>query len=299
MKSKQKSLKLPYLDKVVIDALNLFKKSKLPKLNLKYKRPLVLGSGNAAVTGKIIFADKDAIFADEGNYKQKLKAIKNIDGAILLSASGGKHAPIIAKDLKKRKIETVLITNNPNAEANQFVKKSFFYPKNTEPYTYNTSTYMGMILGKTKESPQKILNLIKKTKTPKNLKKFNAFYIIVPTEFDNVRELFQTKFDELFGPIINGRVFTIEQTKHAKTVVPSDKEFFIGLGYNNKLFGKKQNRLNVTLPKSAGPATVMALGYYIIGQIQKQHPNYFKNNITNYTKQTSKMFKSTIKPIVE
>ena len=299
MKSKQKSLKLPYLDKVVIDALNLFKKSKLPKLNLKYKRPLVLGSGNAAVTGRIIFADKDAIFADEGNYKQKLKAIKNIDGAILLSASGGKHAPIIAKDLKKRKIETVLITNNPNAEANQFVKKSFFYPKNTEPYTYNTSTYMGMILGKTKESPQKILNLIKKTKTQKNLKKFNAFYIIVPTEFDNVRELFQTKFDELFGPIINGRVFTIEQTKHAKTVVPSDKEFFIGLGYNNKLFGKKQNRLNVTLPKSAGPATVMALGYYIIGQIQKQHPNYFKNNITNYTKQTSKMFKSTIKPIVE
>ena len=82
-------------------------------------------------------------------------------------------------------------------------------------------------------------------------------------------------------------------------IVPSDKEFFIGLGYNNKLFGKKQNRLNVTLPKSAGPATVMALGYYIIGQIQKQHPNYFKNNITNYTKQTSKMFKSTIKPIVE
>ena len=75
MKSKQKSLKLPYLDKVVIDALNLFKKSKLPKLNLKYKRPLVLGSGNAAVTGRIIFADKDAIFADEGNYKQKLKAI--------------------------------------------------------------------------------------------------------------------------------------------------------------------------------------------------------------------------------
>jgi hypothetical protein len=299
MKSKQKNIKLPDLDEVVIDALNLFKKSKLPKLNLKYKRPLVVGSGNAAVTGKIIFADKDAIFADEGNYKQKLKAIKNIDGAILISASGGKHAPIIAKDLKKRKIETVLITNNPNAEANKFVKKTFFYPKNTEPYTYNTSTYMGMILGKTKESPQKILNLIKKTKVPKNLKKFNAFYIIVPTEFDNVRELFQTKFDELFGPMINGRVFTIEQTKHAKTVVPSDKEFFIGLGYNNKQFGNKKNRLNVTLPKNAGPATVMALGYHIIGQIQKQHPDYFKNNITNYTKQTSKMFGSIIKPIVE
>ncbi|MBL7055220.1 hypothetical protein ISS05_05685 [Candidatus Woesearchaeota archaeon] len=294
-----KQTKLPDLDKVVLDALNLFRKSKLPKLNVKYKRPLVLGSGNAAVTGRIIFANKDAVFADEGNYKQKIKAIKNIDGAILISASGGKHAPIIAKDLKKRKIETILITNNPTAEANKFVKKTYFYPKNTEPYTYNTSTYMGMILGKTKESPQKILNLIKKIKTPRNLKKFNAFYIIVPTEFDNVRELFQTKFDELFGPKINGRVFTIEQTKHAKTVVPSDKEFFIGLGYNNKLFGKKQNRLNITLPKSAGPATVMALGYHIIGQIQKQHPNHFKNNIVNYTKQASKMFKSTIKPVVE
>ena len=294
-----KQTKLPDLDKVVLDALNLFKKSKLPKLNVKYKRPLVLGSGNAAVTGRIIFANKDAVFADEGNYKQKIKAIKNIDGAILISASGGKHAPIIAKDLKKRKIETILITNNPTAEANKFVKKTYFYPKNTEPYTYNTSTYMGMILGKTKESPQKIISLIKKIRTPRNLKKFNAFYIIVPTEFDNLRELFQTKFDELFGPKINGRVFTIEQTKHAKTVVPSDKEFFIGLGYNNKLFGKKQNRLNITLPKSAGPATMMAIGYYIIGQIQKQHPDYFKKNIVNYTKQASKMFKSTIKPVVE
>jgi len=111
--------------------------------------------------------------------------------------------------------------------------------------------------------------------------------------------LFLTKFDELFGPMINGRVFTIEQTKHAKTVVPSDKEFFIGLGYNNKSFGKKQNRLNITLPKKAGPATVMAIGYYIIGHIQKQHPDYFKNHITNYTRQASKMFGSTIKPIVD
>jgi len=288
------------LDECVINALSLFIKKRLPKINLgNFKRPLVVGSGNAAVTGKMIFDDKDAVFADEGTYKQKLKAVKGIDGAVLLSASGGKHAPIIAKDLKKKKLKVILLTNNPNALAKKVADKTFVMPKNTEPYTYNTSTYLSMIMAKTRENPRVILNHINKIKKkiPKNFNKYDAFYIIVPEEFDNTREMLLTKFDELFGPVISGRVFTPEQTKHAKTVVPSNKELFISFGYNNKIFGK--NRLNIELPSRSDYATVIAVGYYVIGHIQKQNKPYFKNNIEAYTKSASKIFGQRIKPIVE
>ena len=85
-----------------------------------------------------------------------------------------------------------------------------------------------------------------------------------------------TKFDELFGPKISGRVFTIEQTKHAKTVVPSEKELFLGAGYNNRYFGK--HRVNLPLPKNADYGALMAITYYFIGNIRKQNLPYFKKN---------------------
>jgi hypothetical protein len=278
--------------------LNLFIKSKLPEVKLhEFKRPLVVGSGNAAVTGKILFDGLDAVFADEGNYLHKLESIYGIDGCILISASGGKHAPKIALNVSKFKIPIILLTNNKSAPARPFVTKTHVFPKNPEPYTYNTSTYMGMIIAKTQEHPRKIKNSIQKIKIPKNLGDYDSFYLIVPEEFDLMREMFSTKFDELFGPMISGRVFTPEQTKHAKTVVPSKKELFISFGYDNKLFGEK--RLNIPLPKGAGFATLMAIGYHVIGQIQKQHPQYYKENIVSYTKDASRLFHSEIRPIVD
>ncbi len=286
------------LDKCVLDALDMFERTRLPKLQLHgFKRPLVVGSGNAAVTGKILFEGSDAVFADEGNYLSKIDSIGNIDGCILISASGGKHAPIIAKEVSKRSLPVILLTNNENAPARQYSDKVHVFPKNPEPYTYNTSTYLGMILAKTKENPRKIRNSVLKMKYPSNLRDYDAFYIIVPEEFDLIREMFQTKFDELFGPMVSGRVFTPEQTKHAKTVVPSEKELFISFGYENKLFGK--NRFNIALPKDAGFAAIMAIGYFIIGQVQKQHPQYYKENIYEYTKEASKIFGTEIKPIVD
>jgi len=291
--------KLIDLDECVLRALELFSKTTVPALKITFKHPLVVGSGNAAVTGKILFQDRDAVFADEGTYVQKLKTIKRIDGAVLISASGGKHAPIIAKDLRKRKIKTVLLTNNKNAAAAEYADKVYVFPKQPEPYTYNTSTYMGMILAKTKEDPKKILKFLQKfkKKIPHHLHNYTAFFLIVPSEFDLLREMFVTKFNELFGAKVSGRVCTPEQTKHAKTVVPSDRELFISFGYKNKLFGK--HRLNLPLPPHAYYAAMMAAGYYVIGHIQKQHPPYFKENIERYVKETSKVFGEKIKVIVE
>jgi len=295
---------IPDLDTCVLGALELFSNEKLPKIKIPYKRPLVVGSGNAEATGKIIFKDFDAVFASESNFEEKLKKIKAIDGVVLVSASGAKHAPLIARCSKKHKKHVTLITTEKCAPAEKFLDKKhsydeYIFPKQREPYTYNTSTYMGMILGKTKENPKKILSYIKnntdKIKLP-NFKKYDKYYVIVPKKFSGIIRMLQVKFIELFARKVARDVETIEYVKHATTITPS-KELFISFGEKNKLYGK--NRLHIPLPKNAGYATMMAISYFIIGKIQKSKEPYFKKNIVKYTKDISKIFKSEIRPIVE
>jgi hypothetical protein len=299
---------LPHLDVVVIAALERFIRDGVISMRLpKFKRPLFVGSGNAAVTGQII-ADQlslDAIFADEGNYAAKISAFSAIDGAILVSASGSKHAISIAKDLqsRKRKIPVVLLTNNPNAPAAEFIgyDKTHIFVRNPEPYTYNTSTYMSMVLAASGEDPKQILSFMTKVVDPvlSKLPRKKAYMLLVMPEHDLVRPLLYTKFDELFGGVVCGRVFTTEQVKHAKTVVPSSDELVISFGFSNKTYGYASNRLMIPLPSGAGIGTIMAISYYVIGKIQASHPDYFGKNIVSYCKDASKLFGVTLEPIVK
>ena len=85
--------------------------------------------------------------------------------------------------------------------------------------------------------------------------------------------------------------------KHAVTVVSSG-ELFVSFGEENIMGGESDQRLHIPLPENAGYAAMMAIGYYVIAQIQKQHPPYFKENIALYTEKASKIFGSEIKAIV-
>ena len=295
---------IPDLDVAVLGALELFQKNKLPKLYIRqYRQLLVVGSGNAEATGRIIFEDTNAVFASESSFENKLKHIPDIDGVILISASGGKHAPVIAKYAKDLGKSVILITNNPNAEAARFIESSeiFIFPKNREPYTYNTSTYMGMILGKTNEDPEKIQKFIQQqidTLTFPDFSQYDKYFLITPPKFSGIIRMLQVKFIELFGRRLARDVETNEYMKHAVTVVPSG-ELFVSFGEENTMWGEPDQRLHVPLPENAGYATMMAIGYYVIAQIQKQHPPYFKENIALYTEKASKVFGSEIKVIVE
>jgi len=294
---------VPDLDVAVLGALELFQKEKLPRMEILYQRPLVVGSGNAEATGRIIFEDTDAVFASESNFESKLKHVPDIDGVILISASGGKHAPMIARRAKELGKLVTLITNNPNSEANKFVEGDniFVFPKNREPYTYNTSTYLGMILGKTNEDPEKIQKFIQQridTLTFPDFSQYDKYFLIIPPKFSGIMRMLEVKFIELFGRKIARDVETSEYMKHAVTVVPSN-ELFVSLGEENTMWGEPDKRLQLPLPENAGYAAMMAIGYYVIAQIQKRHPPYFKENIAAYTKQASEIFGSTINPIVE
>ncbi len=275
------------LCEVVIDALELHGRRPLPQLALGHpKRRLVAASGNAFAAGKIIFADEDAVFADEGQYQRALQKIPGIDGAVVISASGQKDASGIVGYLKER-VETYLLTCNGDSAAAQLLAKDHVVvtPRNPEPITYNTSTYLGMILAKTGEKVKPILGHIKgevKPRIPSDLTKYDAFFLIVEPEFDLVREMFVTKFDELFGPKLTGRCYTWRQALHAKTVVQSERELFISFGYDNQLFGYEDARLNIPLPQGAGYAAMVAVGYYVIGHIQSQFSPWFKRNADRF-----------------
>jgi hypothetical protein len=296
---------LPNLDEVVYGALEFLDTETLVKIDLNaHIRPLVIGSGNALPTGQIMFRDADALFVDEGNYETALARVPVIDAFYLISASGGKHAVHIAERLSDMNRPLYLITTNKDAKARAYVsgERVFVYPRIREPYTYNTSTYLGMILSTTHESPSAIHSFITATimpEIPKDFGKYDSYIFIVPPEFSVLKAMFETKFDELFGPRLHARVFTSEEIKHAKTVVYSDAQCFVSLGTQNKEFGDAIHRIEVPLPPSCGPAAFLAIGYVLIGNIQNAKHPYFKENIVAYTKQASDLFGETINPIVE
>jgi hypothetical protein len=283
------------LNETVIKALELLIDAELPNLTLgNPTRRLVVASGNALPTGRVIFEDEDAVYASESQYQHVLK--KNIaDGAVVISASGEKHAPAIVGDLMKHGLDTYLLTCNKSSSAAQLLNddRVFETPSKAEPITYNTSTYLGMILAKTKENPRRILDFIREEVSPliEDMSDKEAFYLIVENRFDIIKEMFITKFDELFGPMMTGRCYTVEQTLHAKTVVKSDREMFISFGFKNDVFGPRDARLNIPLFEGASHGAIIAIGYYLIGKIQSQFHPWFKENAKEYKALQPQLFK--------
>lgn len=299
---------IPNLDIAVLGALELFTNSELPSIDFdKFNRPLVVGSGNAEATGRILFSDKDAVFGSESSAEEQLKSIETIDSVVVVSASGSKHAPLLVNLAHDHGKKVALITNTADSAASKELDeasgdKEYVFPKNREPYTYNTSTYMGMILGKTNEDSQAIYNFIKTqidTMAFPDFSKFQKYYLIIPPEFSGMIRFLQLKFVELFGRNIAQSVETSEYIKHATTVAPVEDELFISFGSPNTLWGKPENRLYIPLPDNADYAAMMAISYYVVSKIQFEYEHFFKDNIATYTTEISKVFNSTITPIVE
>lgn len=289
-----------FLHEVVLDALAFHarpeNKRSLPPFGAP-GRILVVGSGNSYATGKIVFRDRDAVFADEGQYAHALKVERNppIECGVVISSSGGKDAPALVKALLAAGIDTYLLTCNAAARAAAHLNEDHVFrtPAEPEPITYNTSTYVGMILAHTDEKPGEIREHIVSEVKPvidkhlDLLRGAGAFYLLVHPEFDPVREMLLTKFDELFGPMAGGRCYTPEQTAHAKTLVGWDKELFISfdpLDAADPIFGKAgKTRLDVPMPKPCGPAAMVAIGYYVIGRIQEARTeDWYRKSADDY-----------------
>lgn len=294
---------IPSLDVAVLGALQLYEKESLPIISKEDKKRLVLGSGNAAKVATLLFDHNKTVFANENNFLKYMTYNSDAEEVVILSASGGKHAITMVQAALERGFKTQLMTNNPEAPAGKFLDDEdiLLFPKNREPYTYNTSTYLGFIFAVTKESPVEITSYLENNlanKILRNLSDYRAFTFILSDHHAPLADMIKTKFDELFGPMLVGRAFTESEIMHAKTVVQSGEELFISLNVENNYYGVQKNRLNYSVPES-GMAAMMAVSYYLIGQIQKSQPPYFGQNIDRYCKTASDIFGYPIEPIVE
>ena len=278
--------KLKSLDEIVIAALDFFSKDKPAKLNPgDFRFPLVVGSGNAYNAGKIIF--KKAIFATESDFKDLIRSYepliksKTISEVVVISASGEKDSVWELELAKKFGLKTILITCSKDSSAAKIADQTFSYRKLPEPYTYNTSTYLGMIMGASGEKAEEIKKIIKKIKVPRKFKQYQSYSFILPDKFANLAPMLDIKRHELFGPKVSLRAFSFGEARHAKFVVRDKKELVIGFG-KNLYFGEPESRWEINLPNDAGYGTYMAVSYYLVGLIQKSKPDYFKKNIERF-----------------
>lgn len=282
-------MNIPLLNDIVIESLNFFTKNPPPTLDLStFSLPFVLGSGNAINTGKILFSHQAAIFADESNFKTQVAAylpvIKKglITDAVIISASGEKDSVWEIELAKKMGLKTTLLTCKPKSSAAAIADAVVSYRSIAEPYTYNTSTYLGMVLSTTGENPQDIKTLIEQLTPFPHFDAYESYAFIVPDAFANITPMIDIKDNELFGPHLMIRSFPEGHARHAKFVHPWDKELVISVGFKNIYFGHPEHRWDISLPESASFGAVIALTYYLCGLIQKGKPDYFIQNIERY-----------------
>ena len=282
-------MNIPNLDQIVLKSLDFFQKNPPQDLDLKkFKLTFVVGSGNALNTGKLIFSKQAAIFADESNFKSVIESYREIiekkliTQAVIISASGEKDSVWETELANEYGLETTLLTCKPNSSAAQIADHVLAYQSIAEPYTYNTSTYLGMILSSTKEDPVVIKDFVDNLALPENFKDYQSYAFVLPDEYLHIAPMINIKGDELFGPHLTVRACAEGHARHAKFVHPWERELVMSFGLDNKYFGHPDHRLKIDLPESTNFGMIMALTYYICGQIQAVKPPYFKENIVNF-----------------
>jgi len=277
------------LDEDVLLTLDFFTKNKPPTLDInRFKLPFVVGSGNAYNAGTIIFSNIAATFADESNFRKTVTSFGNaikkglMKDTVVISASGGKDSVWEIELSRQHGLKTTLLTTKAESGAAKIADEVITYKSIAEPYTYNTSTYMGMVLGSTCENPLKIKEFIGELKFPDAFADYKGYTFVLPDKYMQICPMLEIKKSELFGPHVSLRAFSQGHARHAKFVVRSSEELVISLDQKNEYFGDPSHRWDIDLPENSNFAMIMALTYYIIGKIQASKPPYFKENIGRY-----------------
>lgn len=296
--------KLITLDANVLQALDFFIANPPVKFNPQsFQLPFVVGSGNAYNTGLILFSDTAAIFADESSFKKLIIAFKPaitqglIKDVVVISASGEKDSVWEVEVAKQMGLKTALLTTKADSSAAKIADTVFTFKSIAEPYTYNVSTYMGMMMAASGENPAEIKSFIGNLKLPANFSQYEGYAFVLPDKFVSICPMLDIKKSELFGSNLSLRAFSQGHARHAKFVIKNPKELVITLDSVNEYFGVPQSRLDITLPDNFGPAAVMAITYYIVGKIQSSKTPYYMENIQNYvTDYGPKAYSPTTKP---
>lgn len=279
-------MQLPTLDEIVLESLKFFETTPPPTLDLSdYSYPFVIGSGNASHTGRIIFSGKAAVIGDESNFKSLAGAYASaisqglMKDAIIISSSGEKDSVWEVEFAKSLGLKTTLLTCKPESSAARISDRVVVYKSIAEPYTYNTSTYLGMILSTTRESVSDIRKFVESLMLPPEFAQYEAYAFVLPDRFQSIAPMIEIKRDELFGPHVMIRANSQGISRHAKFVHPWSRELVISIGEQSPYFGDEKHRWFIPIPNVSGFGLVQMLGYFICGKIQAAKPPYFMDHI--------------------
>lgn len=279
-------MNLPTLDEIVVKSLDFFAQTPPPTLDVSgFSYPFVIGSGNASHTGKILFSGRAAIIGDESNFRTLAGAYKEaitqklIRDTVVISASGEKDSVWEVEFAKSLGLKTTLLTCKPNSSAARIADTVIAYKSIAEPYTYNTSTYLGMILSVTHEDPGAIKAYLTSLRIPERFATYEAYAFVLPDQYLTIAPMIEIKRDELFGPHVMIRANSQGISRHAKFVHPWDRELVISIGNENPHFGHPDHRWHIPLQETASFGALECLGYYLCGLIQRAKPPYFMEHV--------------------
>jgi hypothetical protein len=297
--------KIETLDYYVKKALDFIEKQGNLTFDLREsKHTLVVGSQTGLLTGRIIyrFAKRNFSHAKEVLAQCEINDKRDIlEDVTIVSATGSRQVVPIARYAFKRGLQVNAILCKDNSE----LKENFdgeiriiTYPAIKEPMTVNTATYGIMIQAVTHENVPEIRRVVESLKEPKGgYGQFKAFTVIVTDRMPEVAEMVDWKLrGEKIGRCIGTMSTHLTNFMHGAAITDANEELYIALGLTKEekeVFGQvlepvpEERKHYIDVPDNFGPLGFMMLGYSVVGQIQKNYPD-FQNNISDYGQRAKK-----------
>jgi hypothetical protein len=293
------------LDYYVKQALDFFEENKNPTLELpESSNTLVVGSQTGLLTGRIAyrFANRSFSHAKEVLAQSEIDAKRNIlEDVTIFSATGSRQVvPIARYALDKGLRVNAILCNDKSELKDNFGDKINYkiFSALQEPPTINTSTYGSMIQAVTQENLSEIRQVVEFLEEPEGgYGQFKAFSVIFTDSMPEAAEMVDWKLrGENIGRCIGSISTHLTNYMHGAAINDANKELYIALGLSKEekeVFEQmlepvdKDRKYYIDVPDGFGPLGFMLLGYYVVGQIQKNYPG-FQNNIGNYKQRAAK-----------
>ena len=277
------------LDYYVKRALDFFKEDLDFTLYIpESSHTLVIGSQNGYLTGRIIyrFANRNFSYAKEVLAQYEIDKKKEVaEDVTIVSASGSRNIVTIARYALNQDLRVNAIVCSPDSD----LKKEFgndineiYVPVIDEPLTINTVTYGKMIQGVTHEDIYDIRKFVELLKEPKGgYSNYKAFVLLFPDHMPEVAAMVDWKLEEMLGRIVGSLATNLTNFQHGADIVDFEKEIYVSIGVENNYYGSPERRFRINVPGHFGPLGFLMTGYWIVGQIQKNHPG-FQRDLKNY-----------------
>lgn len=300
--------KVETLDYYVLEALDFLEKKGDYTLELpESSHTLVVGSQTGLLAGRIAyrFAGRAFSHAKEVLAQHEIDTKREIlDDVTIVSATGSRNVVPIAQYALEKGLRVNAIVCKTGTQLNQEFSDHENYSEllvevpeeRKEPPTVNTATYGGIIQGITLEELPVIKQVVESLEEPPGgYGSFKAFTVILPDGMSEVAEMVDWKLrGEKIGRCAGSMSVYLTNFMHGAGITDADGEVYVGVGLNEQerevfdkvfKFVSPERKHHIEVPAGFGPLGYMMVGYAVVGQIQKNYPD-FQKKIRDYQDRT-------------